>query len=250
MTTLNNNIYVYYRGNSDITVYDKETYSVRRSIQVPHLGNVIDITSCKSRQCLYIADDNKVVHRVDIRKKVAQWPVNDLPEGLSVNSVYNVLVTCYRVGKVKEFTTDGLFVRAISLASSIFHPCHTVELSPGQLVVCHGYNIDAVHRVCIVDSSGQVLQSYGGPKEPGSGQLHTPVRVAVNGVIFVVDSYHHRVLMLSQTLCSMREVVSGLRYPSGICFDDETGRLYVGDNKWSLLTGYTSGQVKVYGVRV
>jgi len=248
ITSLNTEMYVYYCGNKYITVYDKDTYNVRRSIQVPRLGGVSDMTSCKTHQCVYIADcGNKVIHRIDINDTVIQWPINDEPHGLSVNSVCNVLVTCHKVGDVKDFTTDGKLIRVISLESSIVHPRHTVELTTGQLVVCHGDVNDAVHRVCIVDLSGRVLQSYGGSKGSGSGKLNAPYRLAVHGVIFVADINNHRVLMLSSTLSLIREVVTGLRYPWSILFDDETERMYVADNKWE--NGkYVSGQVKVYGV--
>jgi len=248
LTTLNNKLYVNQQGNTQITVYDADTYSFRRSLQVPRLGG--DMTSCKTHQCIYIADRvNKVVLRVDNEDKITQWSVNDEPHGLSVNSVYNVLVTCDKVGKVKEYTTGGNLIRAINLESSIVNPWHTVELTPGQLVVCHGDSNDALHRVCIVDLSGRVQQSYGGSKGSGSGQLNVPIRLAVHGVIFVADLNNDRVLILSPTLglIGLRELLSGLKYPSRIWFNDETGQLLVGDNKWE--NGkWVSGQVKVYGL--
>ena len=157
-----------------------------------------------------------------------------------------MLVTC-NVRKVKEFTTDGKLRREISLDPSIVHPWHTVELTTGQLVVCHSKGRDTLHKVCIVDYKGRVLKSYGGSKGPGSGQLNTPARLAMNGVIFVADLNNHRVLMLSPTLSLIREVVSGLRYPLRIWFDDITGRLYVAENKYEN-DEYVRGPIKVYGV--
>jgi len=42
----------------------------------------------------------------------------------------------------------------------------------------------------------------------------------------------------------VREVVTGVRYPGRKWFDNETGRMFVADNKWE--NGkYVSGQVKV-----
>jgi DNA-binding beta-propeller fold protein YncE len=119
LTTLNNELYVRYEGK-DITVYDTQTYNVQRTLQIPRLGAVKDMTSCIRHQCIYIADHgNNVIHRVEKEKPVTQWPVNDKPHGLSVNSAYNVLVTCDEVGKIKEFTTDGQLVREINLQSDI-----------------------------------------------------------------------------------------------------------------------------------
>jgi len=92
-----------------------------------------------------------------------------------------------------------------------------------------------------------VLQSYGGSRGLDSGQLNVPMRLAVHGVIFVADLNNHRVLMLSPTLSLIREVKSGLRDPFRILLDNETGRMYVADNKGEN-NKYVSGQVKVYGV--
>jgi hypothetical protein len=69
---------------------------------------------------------------------------------------------------------------------------------------------DPLHRVCIVDSDGRVLRSYGGSKGSSNGQLNVPDRIVVNGFIFVVDFNNHRVLMLNSTLNYVRGVVSGL----------------------------------------
>ena len=247
LTTLNNELYVYYEGK-DITVYDTQTYSVQRSLQIPRLGSVVDMTSCNRHQCIYISDwTNKVVHRVETKNIITQWPVNDVPNGLSVNSVHNVLVTCHLVGKFKEFTTDGKLIREIQLQEDIVNPFHTFELITDQFVVCHGDNDDPVHRVCIVNSKGCILQSYGGSKGSGSGQLNTPVRLSVNGYIFVADLNNHRVLTLSPNLTYSHVVVSDPRSPSRLWFDEQTGRLYIADNKWEDEM-YVSGNVQVYGV--
>ena len=257
MTTLNNELYVrrqtfpYNEEDNDdiITIYDTETFcSVQRSLQIPRLGSVNDMTSCNRHQCIYISDSkNKVVHRVENKNIITQWPVDDEPNGLSVNSVHNVLVTCDLVGKIKEFTTDGKLVREIQLHADIVNPSHTFELITDQFVVCHGDNDDPVHRVCIVNSNGCILQSYGGSKGSGSRQLNLPVRISVNGYIFVADLNNDRVLMLGPNLTYSRIVVSGLRKPLRLWFDEQTGRLYIADNKRENRK-YVSGNVKVYVV--
>ena len=248
LTTLNQELYVHYPGDTDVTVYDTETYRIKRSLQVPCLGGVNDMTSCQSHQCIYISDHvNNVVHRVDTNKTITQWPVYDKPCSLSVNSVNNVLVTFFVVAKIKEFTTDGKLTRQIKLQSNLIHPMHTVELTSEQFLICHGDGKDAVHRVCTVDSSGNVLQSYGGPRGLGIGRLHTPCRLAVSGFIFLADLNSHRLIMLSPSLNFVREVAPGLRYPMRMSYDEKTGRLYVGDNHFEG-GKYVSGTVKVYAV--
>jgi hypothetical protein len=231
LTTLNNELYVRYQGK-DITVYDTQTYNVQRTLQIPNLGAVQDMASCIRHQCIYIADrKNDVIHRVEKEKPITQWPVNDVPHCLSVNSLYNVLVTCHVIGKIKEFTTEGQLVREIYLQADIVHPFHTVELTTDQFVVCHGERGDTLHRVCIVDSDGLVLRSFGNAKGSANGQLNVPVRVVVNGFIFIADMNNHRILMLDPTLSYVREAVTGLGWPQRMWFDVNNGRIYVADKE-------------------
>ena len=257
LTTLNKELFVHYEGNTDITVYDTETYKVRRSLRVPRLGGVSDMTSCKRYQCIYISDwENEVVHRVDIENTITRWSVGDMPDGLSVNSVYNVLVTCYEKRKIKVFTSGGTVIRVIRLQSDVVNPFHSVELTTDKYIVCHGTGNDQLHRVCLVDSSGRVLKSYGGFPGSGSGQLNVPVRLAVYGeLILVTDRTNHRVLGLNQSLSYVGEVVTCLRdlskidqtFSNRMCFDENTSRLYVADNK-DLNDEYVSGHVTVYSM--
>jgi hypothetical protein len=248
LTTLNNELYVHYQGK-DITVYDTQTYSVQRTLQIPRLNEVEDMTSCIRHQCIYVADwENKVIHRVEKEKPITQWPVNDHHIGLSVNSTYNVLVTCYKVSKFKEFTTDGQLIRQINLQSDIIHPWHTVELTIDQFVVCHGNTGDKLHRVCIVDSDGRVLRSYGNAPGSANGQLNGPGRIVVNGVILVADMSNRRILMLDSTFNYIREVViTGLRCPGRMYLDEHSGRLYVAENKREN-DAWVAGQVKVFNI--
>jgi len=251
LTTLNNELFVRYQCHTDITVYDTESYSLQRHLRVPGLGSVKDMTSCERNQCIYIADQvNEVVHRIENKNTITQWSVIGEPSGLSVNSRCNLLVTCFNESKLKEFTTDGKLIRVISLQSDVVHPSHSVELTTDRFIVCHGYGKDPMHRVCLVDSSGRVLQSYGGMKLPGfqlSEKMSTPIRLAASGFLFVADCGNHRVLMLSPRLRFLREAVSGLRGPMRIWLDERTSRLYIGDNKIENGT-WVSGQLKVYSV--
>jgi hypothetical protein len=257
LTILNNQLYVrceklYYdddtkkwygdEGNDDkITIYDTETLTLQGHLQVPHLGGVSDMTSCRRHQCIYISDWKKeIIHRVKNKDNITQWSVDDMPDGLSVNSVFNVLATCYRSGKIKEFTTDGQLIREIRLHSDIAYPWHTIELTTDQFVVCHGRPNDQRQTVSIVDSNECVLQSY-----VGLMSLSGPSRVAFHGFVFVADMNNHRVLMFSPTVKYIREVVSGLGYPSRMSFDEQTGRLYIADNNSENKT-FAGGNIKVY----
>jgi hypothetical protein len=98
-----------------------------------------------------------------------------------------------------------------------------------------------------VDSSGRVLRSYGNAKGSAGGQLHSPVRIVVNGFIFIADLSNDRIVMLDSTLNYIREVVTGLKAPVRMCLDEHNGRLYVADNNWENRK-YVAGQVKVFSI--
>jgi hypothetical protein len=192
------------------------------------------MTSCKYNRCLYISDgSNKCVHRVELQGQVTKWSVNDSPAGLSVTAQYNVLVTCYEVCKLKEFTTLGKQLRVISLQSDIVHPWHAIQLSSGQFVVSHGQYGDPVRRVCKVDVSGDILQSY---SQSSTGQqLRVPRHLAVDvdEFIFVADCSNYQVLLLSPTLSYVSQVVSRDQlgekaWPWRLCLDVNSRCLYVG----------------------
>ena len=251
LTILNDELFVFYAYKPTISVYNKDTFILQRTLSVPGLGGVaVDMVSCRRHQCVYISDSvNNVVHRVDNVNQIAQWPVHDTPSGLSINSASNVLVTCDEVGKVKEFTTYGKLMREIALQSDITHPWQAIQLTNGQFVVCHGERNDHFNRVCIVNSDGNVLQSYGGAPGSGDGQLNGPYELIVNGFIFVTDVNNARVLMLSPSLKFVRQILAGPRKPLRMCFDEATGRLFVADCKFnSDKNQYVSGQVNIYSL--
>ena len=94
-------------------------------------------------------------------KKLSEWPVNDVASGITVTDTHSVLVTCCDVGKLKEFTTHGQLLRQIELEQDIVHALHTIQLPCGEFVVCHGA-FHSAQRVCLIDSGGIVVKSFGG----------------------------------------------------------------------------------------
>ena len=115
-------------------------------------------------------------------------------------------------------------------------PRHTIQLSSGEFVVCHGITDDLLHRVCLIDSNGHVVKSYGGPKGSGTQQMNVPVHLAVdrNGFVFVADANNYRVLLLSPALTFVRKVLSREQLGWRSCrvrLDSDIRRLYVAVGK-------------------
>jgi len=259
VTSLDNLLYVLRGGKSSeqIEVYDKDSYKLQRCITVPKLIAGNDMIACVHNRCAYICDiddTNKCIHRVGLPHgvDVTNWPVNDIPCGLSVTDTHSVLVTCDAVRKIKEFTTDGKLLRQIQLSRDVVSPWHTIQLSSGEFVVCHGEVDDPVHRVCLIGSDRRVVKSYGGPKGSGTQQMNVPVHLAVdrNGFVFVAELNNDRVLLLSPALTFVREVLSReqLKWrPLRLWYDSDRRRLYVAVNE--VKDGnFTAGRVVVVSV--
>jgi len=236
-----------------IEVYDVITYRVQRCLTVPNCRGFADITSCGHCLCVYIADDiAECLHRLPVQGIPTRWAVDDVPCGISVNAKHNVIVTCRKVRKIKEFGTHGNVVREICLPGEIVNPRHAVQ-SQAQFIVCHGRLGDSVHRVCTVSGDGRhIVHSHGG--QPGSdiGQFDVPVCSAVdsNKFVFVVDRNNCRVTLLSPTLNYVGQVVSSseLKWePVSLHLDTQRRRLYVASNEWDG-KNYTLGRVVVFSV--
>jgi len=131
VTALKNRLYLL-RGNvssHQIEVYDVcYSYRFLRYLNVPALGFAFDIAVCGCYHCAYISDtSNQCVHRAPLSgSRIArQWPVDDVPTGLSLTVKHTVLVTCREVVTIKEYTTHGELLREIELQEDVISPWHS-----------------------------------------------------------------------------------------------------------------------------
>ena len=202
-----------------------------------------------SEMCIrdrYMSDGhNMCIHRYDlsgkmstkikriVRSNISRWPVLEKPCGLSLTPSSDLLVTCQgEPNKLVELSADsGQCVREIALESDIKCPWHCVQLTTGELVVCHGDWSSDVHRVCVVGGDGKVTRSYGGQRGSDVGQLSWPLHLAVDDdsqFIYVADYHKHRVVVLSPTLEFVRYVSEELSGPHRLYLHQTTRRLFVG----------------------
>jgi len=256
VTSLDNHLYVLRgsKASDQIEVYDVDSYRLLHCLTVPKLGAACDILACGHYRCAYIADfSHKHVHRVALPgAATTQWPVNDEPNRLSLTDKHSVLVTCCKVRKIKQFTTDGQSLRVVILLQDVLSPGHTVQLSSGEFIVCHGNRDVPLHGVCLIDTDGHIVKSYGGRAGSSSQQMNMPIHMAVdrNEFVFVADVNNHRVLLLSPTLAYVREVVSHEQlqwYPYRLSIDVARRRLYVVENDFKD-DKLTAGRVIVVNV--
>jgi len=228
------------KSSSQVEMYDIATYRLLRCLTVPDARGFSDMTSCEHYHYVYLSDHvAKCVHRLDLQNNAKKWSVNDVPACLSVNAARNLLVACSDVDKVKEFSSNGNYLRDIPLPGGIRNPRHAVELRTGEVVVCHGSSSrnDQIHRVCVVSADGRhIVHSHGGQKGSDTGHYNGPHHLAVDDdeFVFVVDAFNRRVTLLSPTLIYIRHVMTRRelkRWPGRLCLDAQGHRLYVTDNE-------------------
>jgi len=234
VTSVDDELFVLlHRDENQVAVYSIDDYQLLRHLNVPDYNpdTFSDMTSCVRHKCLYMSDhDNTCIHRYELASSAnSKLPLSSRPFGLSVTSNCNLLVTCQgEPNKLVELSADsGQRVHEIALQSD---ECshHSVQLSTGQYVICHG---SVLHRVCVVGDDGKVTRSYGGQHGSDVGQLYYPRHLAVDKdsqFVFVADEWNHRVVLLSPTLEFVRYVSEGLSEPCRLYFHQATRRLFVG----------------------
>ena len=234
VATLGDELFVIRQWSSSVDVYRASDFVESRQISVPGMKDPCSLAACPHNNCLYVSDYQlKLIHRVDLSSSsVSKWSVDDSPRGLSVTRNHHLLVTLQSSKRIREYTTHGDVMREINLDVSIDDPQHSIELSSGQFVVCHWGATQ--HRVCTVDTSGRIVQSYGGPKGSSAGQLNWPSCLAVDkrGYVLVADRVNHKVQILSPALTHLCDVTlpeHKLSRPSCLHLDEQRGRLYVGE---------------------
>jgi len=238
VTSVDDELFVllWQRDNNQVCVYSINDYQQRRHLNVPQYkpNDDSDMTSCVRHKCLYMSDcGNRCIHRYQLASSAtSKWSVRGEPLGLSVTPSGNLLVTCWgEPNKLVELSVDsGESVRDIALQADIECPWHSVQLTTGQFVVCHGWLGCLLHRVCVVSDDGKVTRSYGGQRGSNVEQLNCPYHLAVDKdsqFIFVADYNNGRVVLLSPTLEFVR-YIAGLSDPCRLYFHQSTRRLFVG----------------------
>jgi len=230
ITVLGREVFVV-RYTSEVFVYNSTSFTSISNISIPG-SQLRKIVSCSHYNCLYAIDSKqRLVYRHDLSNNVTtNWSVSGECWALSLTKCYNVLITLYS-NRFQEYTTDGCFIRQISLVDCMDCLMHCVQLSTGNFVVCHfGRN----HRVCIVDPSGHIILSYGTSNGSGVGQLNYPCHLAVDthDNVLVADCNNNRVQLLSPSLTYLGDLVipgHQLNKPATLHVNELNHRLYIGE---------------------
>ena len=202
--------------SNQLDVYDVNDYSSRGNITIPlNYGDFrfSDMAACCFHRCLYIVDwKNKRIVKLQMpsklsTSKLSTWKVDDIScELISVTSEHYVLVVCGLM--LKLFSTDGVLQVTVNLQPDIANVTSAVELTPGQYLVSQRPNpfdsngINQLHRVCVVNSEGEVLHTHGGFQGSYHTLLNSPRDVAVDkdGFVYVVEENVSRLIVLTPKL--------------------------------------------------
>ena len=91
---------------------------------------------------------------------------------------------------------------------------------------------DPLHRICLMDSSGKLIKSYGKGRGSGMGQLSNPRHVELDqrGNILVSDNDNDKLRVLTSDLTYVADVnITDREFynPTSTCWDRENERLLV-----------------------
>ena len=197
----------------------------------------LSLAACPHNNCLYVSEyELNDIHRVDLsNSSISNWLVGGRPWGLHVTRNHHLLVTLPELlQRIHECTTHGSVMRR-NQSGCHYGQTTTLNrtLSSGQLVVCHG-GYHTIHRVCTVDTSGRIVQHYGGPPGSSAGQLNGPHCLAVDkrGYVLIADWFNNKVQLLSPELTHLCDITLPdhmLGGPWRLHLDDVNDRLYFGE---------------------
>ena len=226
-------LFVAVYNSPEIKVHNTDTYSLQTnvSIKVPGLSDPWDMAADDTS--LFVSEySNNNIHRIKLpgEKTITCWQAAGDQNGLSITKQGSVIVACHSLNKLFEYSTDGTEKREIVLQSDIVKPYRAIQLDNDQFLISH----DFMHRVCLIDTTGKLIKSFGGTTGTKGGQLQYPRQMVVdqNGFILVADYGNNRVVLLDSNLEFAKDLIpasAGMKTIFAVCLEKQYDRLYVSD---------------------
>ena len=214
-------------------MYDIDTLAHRRKITVERLVDGYDIVALWN--VLYVSEwKDKLIHRIQLSDGTSsRWSVDSELLTMSINQKENIVVSCFDLNKIIEYTPTGSCVREIPLdaiVETVVGLKHVIQFDDDRFLMC--YSAPQHHRVCIIDIKGRMIKKYGGGPGSGIGQMSWPCYLAMdrNGSILVIDQNNNRIIQLNASLEFIREFIPGsvgLKKPMRMHLHEDRRRLYI-----------------------
>lgn len=240
-------------SQQQILVYDMKTFKQKGALHVKELSDITTgsgLASCETNQCVYVSDsdavDKDVVLKVELtgNNKVLTWSVGQGPQGLSVNTACNLLISCRNAHKIEEYTTTGSLIREIFLQPKnvVLSPYHAIQLTVNRFVVSYRNETTLTDDVVEVDGMGRLVVSYTDRLQSTTEKkFRYPRWVSASEnceCIFVADSRNDRIIIqnrASQCRPTARELNAnslGGKHEGPFClyFESSQNRLFVGES--------------------
>ena len=120
----------------------------------------------------------------------------------------------------------------LSLPVDIELPWHAIQLPADEFLVCHGLAATSLHRVCVVNTQGQIVRSQGSGRGCGAEHFNVPCHLTIDRrtlSVFVADYCNRRVTQLSlESLQYVRSVIDHVSSePRRLHINNTTRCLYV-----------------------
>ena len=181
ITSSNEELYTVTFGSPDIDVYDIDTLAHRRKIRVEGLVYAWDIVAHAG--VFYVSElDAQLIQRIQLSDETSShWSVSGSWLTISINKKGHVVVSCWLPDKIIEYTPTGSCVREIqgdAIDGNIDGLRHAIQLDDDRFLIC--YATTKHHRVCIIDSNGRMMKSYGGGPGSGIGEMNGPYYLAID----------------------------------------------------------------------
>ena len=234
ITSWNDELYVGTVESPDVDVYDIDTLAHRRKIKVEGLVDGDDMVV--HANVLYISA-HKLIHKIQLSDETSShWSVDSELFTMSINKKGNIVVCCWDLNKIIEYTPTGSFIRETQvdgINKTIDGLVHGIQLDDDRFLICQAPTTH--HRVCMINSNGRVMKSYGVGKGSGIGQMDCPCYLAIdrNSFILVADYNNNRIIQLNASLEFIKEFIPGsvgLKKPTRMHLHENKRRLYIAED--------------------
>lgn len=218
-------------SNTVLTYNSSFPFNLEQEVTVEGLKSPHDIAA--SRTALYITDSsNNRIWKIDANHKSCSW-MEEVGEPHTISVTLSqeevLLVSSGTPSSVKFFASDVTLRRSFSLPDTITKPTHAVALADGHVILSHGGVGSCEQAICVLSADGKVIRTF--PGESDCANLSWPCHLAIDevrGLLFVVDFWNRRILVLNGKFHPVAEISRKSESPWRLCYVPGIQQLLVG----------------------